>query len=531
MEENNRNNTYRSEEAFLQEINTEWDVEEFLAQKSEQTAPQPSPVQPPREFAVPELPEEQIPAMLVQHPRTRAAVADRPKTRPASQKKPKKKQQINYRGWAQLITAALLVVAIIVVLIILIGKITSGGASNEPMETQAVESTQTREEIISELITRADRLASSYDYEGAVSILREYGTDWLQQPELADANSRYQSAQSLLVRWDDVSEVSMLSFHSLIADPARAFDGGSQESYYRDYMVTVSECKGILQELYNKNFILVSIHDLYRSDVNAEQETVYMPAELYLPEGKKPLVLVQDDLNYAPSMTDGNDDGYADQDGDGFASKLLLDANGQPTCEFITADGQTVQGEYDLVPVVEAFIREHPDFSYQGARGILSLSGKDGIFGYHTTAVWEEKLGSASYTAEVNGARKVADGLKDLGWEFASHTYEHISYGDSALDVLAADLRQWKKEVESIVGETDLLMYPSGGGLYAYEGPLFNTIYDNGFRLFCNIDTETTELRFFDAYLRINRTPVGGQWLNGLDEYFNGSKIKDSARK
>lgn len=526
MEEKDRNNTNCSEERFLQELNAEWNVEDFLAQRSEQ------PVQPPQgDTPMPELPEEMLPVQRAPRPHARAAATDRAKTRPAAQKRPKKKQKINYRGWAQLITAALLVVAIIVVLIVLIGKITSGGASNETDETSATEATQSREEIVSELITRADRLASSYDYEGAINVLREYGADWMQQPELADTNARYQSAQSLLVKWDDVSSVSMLSFHSLIADPARAFDDGSQEDYYRDNMVTVSEFKEILQELYNKNYILVSIHDLFRSDLNEEQAAVYKPAELYLPEGKKPLVLVQDDLNYGPTMTDGNGDGYADQDGDGFASKLLLDANGKPTCEFITADGQVVQGAYDLVPIIEAFIREHPDFSYQGARGILSLTGKDGVFGYHTAAAWEEKLGGASYTAEVNEARKVADGLKALGWEFASHTYDHISYGDSELDVLAADLRQWKKEVASIVGETDLLMYPSGGGLYAYEGSLFNTIYENGFRLFCNIDTETTELRFFDTYLRINRTPVGGRWFDGLDEYFNGSKVKDSARR
>lgn len=525
--EENRNNSFNAEEAFRQEVETEWDVEQFLAQKRGE--PLPAPVQP--QYApVTEPPAEEMPPMP-QQPASRPRKQTATMQRPALQKK--KKQKINYRGWAQLITAALLVVAIIVVLIVLIGKIASGGSS-EPVETEAVETTPTRETIISELITRADRLASSYDYEGAVDILREYGADWMQQPELADANARYQSAQSLLVKWADVSKVSMLSFHSLIADPQRAFDGDGQESYYRDYMVTVTEFKAILQELYNKNYILVSIHDLYAlnyGEANTDQAAVYAPAELYLPQGKKPLVLVQDDLNYAPSMTDGNSDGYADKDGDGFASKLVLDADGNITCEYIAADGQILQGEYDLVPALEAFIREHPDFSYQGARGILSLTGKDGVFGYHTSSAWKEKLDAATYSAEVNDAKKVADALKALGWEFASHTYDHISYGDAAQDELTKDLKLWKDEVQSIVGETDLLMYPKGGGLYAYDDALFNAIYDNSFRVFCNIDTETTELRFFDTYLRVNRTPVGGQWFDGLDEFFNGSKVKDSARR
>lgn len=515
--EENRNSRLNSEEAFLQEIDTEWDVEQFLAQKRGEPLPQPAANEP--------APSEEKPHNAqrpVSRPRTQTATAERP----AQQRKRAKKQKVNYRGWAKLILAAALVVAIIVVLIVLIGKITSG-ETGEPLPPEAAEAAQTREQTVSDLIARANRLASGYDYEGAVNVLREYGSDWMQQPELMEANARYQSAQSLLVKWSDVSKVSMLSFHSLIADPQRAFDGGSQESYYRDYMVTVSEFKAILQELYNKNYILVSIHDLYKTGADG----AYSAADLYLPDGKKPLVLVQDDLNYAPTMTDGNGDGYADKDGDGFASKLVLDANGQVICEYITADGQVEQGEYDMIPVLESFIGEHPDFSFQGARGILSLTGADGVFGYHTSSAWKEKLDSATYSAEVESARKIADALKTQGWEFASHTYDHISYGDAKAEELTKDLRLWKEEVQSIVGETDLLMYPKGGGLYAYDDELFKAIYDNGFRLFCNIDTETTELRFFDTYLRVNRTPVGGQWFNGLDEFFSGSKVKDPARK
>ncbi|MBQ3356760.1 MAG: polysaccharide deacetylase family protein [Oscillospiraceae bacterium] len=527
--EENRNKPFVGEEAFLQEIDSEWDVEQFLAQQRGEPLPQP-PVQQ-QSARVQETPAEER-----RQPSDRPANRQRTQTatqqRPAAKKQPKKKQKLNYRGLAQLILAALLVVAIIVVLIILIGKIKSGSTVDTP-ETEATETTLSREDIISGLITRADRLASSYDYDGAVSVLREYGADWMQQPELTDANARYQSAQSMLVKWEDVSKISMLSFHSLIVDPQRAFDGDVQASYYRDYMVTVTEFKAILQELYNKNYILVSIHDLYTlnyGEANTDQAAAYEPAELYLPAGKKPLVLVQDDLNYAPTMTDGNADGYADKDGDGFASKLILDDDGNITCEYITYDGQIQQGDFDLIPVLEAFLRDHPDFTYQGARGILSLTGSDGIFGYHTSSAWKEKLDGATYNAEVEEAKKVADALKSLGWEFASHTYDHISYGDAAQDELTADLKKWKDEVQSIVGETDLLMYPKGGGLYAYDDALFNAIYDNGFRVFCNIDTETTELRFFDTYLRINRTPVGGQWFNGLDEFFSGSKVKDSAR-
>ena len=63
---------------------------------------------------------------------------------------------------------------------------------------------------------------------------------------------------------------------------------------------------------------------------------------------------------------------------------LVLDENGALTCERQASDGSTVTGAFDVVPCVEAFIQEHPDFSNNGARGILGLTGYNGILGYRT---------------------------------------------------------------------------------------------------------------------------------------------------
>lgn len=70
--------------------------------------------------------------------------------------------------------------------------------------------------------------------------------------------------------------------------------------------------------------------------------------------------------------------------GQGLASRLVLDGNGALTCERQASDGSTVTGAFDVVPCVEAFIQEHPDFSNNGARGILGLTGYNGILGYRT---------------------------------------------------------------------------------------------------------------------------------------------------
>ena len=47
---------------------------------------------------------------------------------------------------------------------------------------------------------------------------------------------------------------------------------------------------------------------------------------------------------------------------------LVIGDDGYPTNEYVQDDGTVVRGSFDLVPLLEDFIREHPDFSYKGAR-------------------------------------------------------------------------------------------------------------------------------------------------------------------
>lgn len=56
------------------------------------------------------------------------------------------------------------------------------------------------------------------------------------------------------------------------------------------------------------------------------------------------------------------------------ASKLVLDENGEVKNEYVDADGNVLVGDYDLVPLLDSFIKEHPDFSYHGRKGILAMT-------------------------------------------------------------------------------------------------------------------------------------------------------------
>lgn len=136
-----------------------------------------------------------------------------------------------------------------------------------------------------------------------------------------------------------------------------------------------------------------------------------------LPEGKKPIVMSQDDVCYYPYM-----------DGDGFASKIIIGEDGRPSCEMKMEDGTVSVGSYDLVPILNDFIDEHPDFSYKGAKAIIALTGYEGIFGYRTASSYSE---SPDYERERELAAKVAQCLRDDGWELASHSWGHLWMGVS----------------------------------------------------------------------------------------------------
>lgn len=91
--------------------------------------------------------------------------------------------------------------------------------------------------------------------------------------------------------------VEHIFFHPLIAYPELAFDGDSMAKGYNDWFITVKEFAKILDSLYANQYVLIDIHSLYE-ETEMDGKTIVKAKELWLPPGKKPLVLSIDDLNY-----------------------------------------------------------------------------------------------------------------------------------------------------------------------------------------------------------------------------------------
>ena len=315
------------------------------------------------------------------------------------------------------------------------------------------------------------------------------------EPDPYDAVKNYWSEDQLTQEWGPNQVVEHLFFHPVIAYPQWAFHDGptpqSQKDGLDDWMVTVDEFNKILQSVYDNGYILVRMEDVWSEQTNENGEARMVRNTLKLPEGKKPLVISFDDVNYYPDMLE-----------EGFTSKLVLGDDGQIWAEctdpytketFLTQD-------LDATTLLDKFVLEHPDFSLNGAKAIYSLTGYEGILGYRTQNdidIAADDPARPAFDAkrqqEIEAVKPVIQRLKETGWTFGSHTWGHINLSTSSMERIQRDTLRWAEEVGSLVGPTNILFYPHGarpdgdhdqGESY---GEQFKWLQSQGFRIFASV--------------------------------------------
>ena len=387
-------------------------------------------------------------------------------------------------------------------------------------------------------------MAAGYDYIGAMEYLKSY-EGYEESEEIQQLIQNYTELDGKLVSLTkaQMNTVPHLFFHSLIYDTSRAFDNDEDTAGYNAYMTTVDEFNKMMQQMYERGYVLVSPYDI-AYEVSDENGTRMVYGDIRLPEGKKPFILSQDDVNYYAYMVGsgngkGNVPAVVDRYGDGFATKLVIDENGKPACEYVDMDGNVSVGAYDLVPLLDQFIEEHPDFSYHGAKGILGVTGYEGVFGYRTKPAYEETLGTEAYQKEVAQAKAVAECLKENGWLLASHTYGHLSCKTNSLGNIKTDNQKWMNTVASIIGETDILIYPYGADIkdwtkYTFENAKYTYLHGAGYRYFFNVDGNAGWMQITDHSFRGGRVNADGycMWVHPdiLEPFFDVESVFDPAR-
>lgn len=431
-------------------------------------------------------------------------------------RRPKTQMEIFKEAYLPAVIAC---IAVLMILIFIIGAIVRGAqhrkynaqASLAAAASSAEEKARLDEEA-QKLVATAAGYAEQYDYDAAIETLESFSGNMADYKTLSENHSKYIAAKESLILWNDPSQVLNLSFHPLIADPQRAFNDSGWSGSYNTNHLTVNEFQKILQQLYENGYVLVSMSDI------TDGTTV---KELYLPKGKKPLILTETNVNYYYYMVDSNDDHLPDAGAGGFAHKLVLDANGNLSCEMVDASGQTVTGDYDLVPILNSFIATHPDFSYRGARAILAVTGYEGLFGYRTNDTVLDR------DAETDDLMEVLDALRDEGYEIACYTYGNIGYGSRSIGEIQTDLDKWQDEVAPILGDVNMLVFAKesdiSSGTAAYSGDKFNLLQNYGFTHYLGFCTEGTAwFTALNDHVRQGRFLITGYNMLNHAEWFNG---------
>lgn len=198
------------------------------------------------------------------------------------------------------------------------------------------------------------------------------------------------SDQNRIMDQDDTSDQSVTADQEDGTEDADSADESIGESSSSGTdgvsVLTVTEFKEILQDLYRRNYVLVDPESIADSGDGTMKE-----GKVSVPIGKKPLTITETGAGYTS--------GY-----DGHADSLTQKEDGSLTNTYTDSDGKVQTGDVDVITCLDAFIREHPDFSSQDARGVIAVTGQNGMFGYAL-----EVSGSQSGRLSADAVREVQE--------------------------------------------------------------------------------------------------------------------------
>lgn len=426
----------------------------------------------------------------------------------------------------QAIIAAAVLVLLVVVLVVGFSKLSKSDSDKIKQTLPQVSTVHVAEEV-KKLKEEAQVLAKEYKYDEAIDKLNQAMQYDPKDEEAPKLLVTYQTEQSKLVEYS--GSVEHVFFHQLIVDPSITFDEKNKSDWlnFNSVMTTVDEFKKMMQSMYDKGYILIRFSDIFDVKKKDDGTTELVQKTLMLPKGKKPFILSEDDTNFyeKTTLTVG-----------GLGRKFVLDENGKPKVEYVDKDGNTQVGDYDVVPILDTFIEEHPDFSYRGAKGYIGLTGYNGALGYRINEIHnDQQTQSKDLEADREMVKKIAKACRDDGWEFASHSYAHGHQSDQDLKELKSDLTNWKNEIEKYIGDTDVYLFPYGdwGQNGTKSDEQLKLIASYGFHFLNGVGLKTFNGYKAGCYFMDRANLDGTAMTNHADylkKFFDVSQVWDNGR-
>lgn len=397
---------------------------------------------------------------------------------------------------------------------------TAGAGTTAAVDTSAVTDTPATKE---QALASASYFATQYDYDRAIAAIQHI-TDYQNDEDLTAAVKNYTDIKATCTAVN-VDTIPHVFFHTLLNDD-RGFQasivGQDRATRNNAAMTSTVEFDNMVEDMYEAGYVLISLDDMCIKTKNSDGSvSVSKNTSLMLPPGKKALVMSEDDLSYYHTYGIGTQ---------GYATKMVLDENGAVKCEYINENGETLIGDYDMVPRLDTFVKEHPDFSYHGNKATVALTGYNGVFGYRTNNYykdindphldkdqieWLQDHPDFDWDQDVADATAIADAMKANGWKFASHTYAHWNASTHNVDQLKSDNERWMTVNHNIVGDIDTIIFAFGGdigtvGGYTADNEKFQYFKSQGYVIYCNVDGHIGWTEFGSDYMRTGRVPLDG---------------------
>ena len=391
-----------------------------------------------------------------------------------------------------------------------------------------------------EALKTAELQAKQYDYDSAIATLNALNLS--SDTEISTKISQYEEEKGKLVP-ADMNDITHIFFHILVVDVERALTDSHQGRQYNSVMTTIPEFEEIIQEMYDRGYVMVHMHDMAEMQEQPDGTKKMVKKQIMLPEGKKPFVMSQDDVNY-----------YVYMEGHGFADKMVLDDNGKPKNQYTDKDGNVSVGDYDLVPILDKFVEEHPDFAYHGHKAVIAFTGYNGVLGYRTDETFDpnspaldpKNRANPNIEEDKETVKKITQAMKEDGYEFASHSWGHISFERRDLASVTKDTDRWERNVEPLLPEPcEVLLYPFGDDIgdwhpyqHGQEDGKFDVLEQAGFRYFCNVDSAKVWIQYGEDFVRQGRRNLDGYRLyesysgaaDRLSDLIDVKKVFDTRR-
>lgn len=308
------------------------------------------------------------------------------------------------------------------------------------------------------------------------------------------------------------NEITILRFMPLLAFPDVALsDKNKNAANYNKYHLTPSEFGNVLEKLHKKNYVLININECTERAENHVSLNM-----TNFPKDKKPLVLCFESLNYEVNKNTG------------LIDKIILDRYNR-LASYNTRQSimDKVSYENEFFMLLTAFIQKHPDFSHNGAKGLIATNGFDGLLGYKTTHR------NASSRHETKRAMEIVLYLKKTGWSFCYNGYYNKPITECDDIEFAKDITLWNKEIKPVIGSTSIALLNKNDNelLAASETNSYKQklLSGNGFNVFIYVSKIGSKVAASSTFALPSYSVNGENLLNkSLDSIMDSSKILDT---